>query len=198
MFLAMRLIFVAWMITTLGACAPYAHVLLLPQASYPKSSVVVQTSTEARVLDQAYQRLSKLQGVSLQQTTSNAAEVAQKYAVLFDAMPATPIKYVLYFKPGGAELMRASEAMIPLIVQESHQRKGADLVVTGHTDSMGALLANDGLSLKRAQAVAQRLVNSGVPSLRIETVGRGKRELLVKTADNVDEPLNRRVEVVVR
>ena len=71
-------------------------------------------------------------------------------------------------------------------------------MVTGHTDTTGALLANDELSLKRAQVVAQLLIKNGAPALRTEAVGRGKRELLVKTADEVDEPQNRRVEIVVR
>ena len=78
------------------------------------------------------------------------------------------------------------------------RRKGADLVVTGHTDTTGALLANDELSLKRAEVVTKLLVDSGAPAARIESVGRGKRELLIKTEDNVDEPQNRRVEILVR
>jgi OmpA-OmpF porin, OOP family len=33
---------------------------------------------------------------------------------------------------------------------------------------------------------------------RVQTAGRGKRELLVQTADQVPEPKNRRVEIVVK
>jgi outer membrane protein OmpA-like peptidoglycan-associated protein len=60
------------------------------------------------------------------------------------------------------------------------------------------MLANDALSLKRANVVTQLLVGKGAVAERVESVGRGKRELLVPTADEVDEPQNRRVEVVVR
>jgi outer membrane protein OmpA-like peptidoglycan-associated protein len=60
------------------------------------------------------------------------------------------------------------------------------------------LLANDALSLKRAKVVSQLLVDKGAVAARVEAVGRGKRELLVPTADEVDEPQNRRVEIVVR
>ena len=72
------------------------------------------------------------------------------------------------------------------------------MVVTGHTDTKGVAAANDELSLKRAGVVAQLLIDKGAPGARIESVGRGKRELLVKTDDDVDEPRNRRVEIVVR
>jgi outer membrane protein OmpA-like peptidoglycan-associated protein len=41
-------------------------------------------------------------------------------------------------------------------------------------------------------------VTKGAVESRIEAVGRGKRELLVPTADEVDEPKNRRVEILVR
>ena len=100
--------------------------------------------------------------------------------------------------PGGTTLTPESQAALPSILDDVTKRRGADMVVTGHTDTTGALLANDELSLKRAQAVTQLLVSAGAPDNRTEAVGRGKRELLVKTADEVDEPQNRRVEIVVR
>jgi outer membrane protein OmpA-like peptidoglycan-associated protein len=46
--------------------------------------------------------------------------------------------------------------------------------------------------------VTKLLVDKGAVAERVEAVGRGKRELLVPTADEVDEPQNRRVEVIVR
>ena len=42
------------------------------------------------------------------------------------------------------------------------------------------------------------LIAAGVPAGKIETAGRGEREPLLKTADEVAEPKNRRVEISVR
>jgi flagellar motor protein MotB len=42
------------------------------------------------------------------------------------------------------------------------------------------------------------LIERGLPGERIQAAGRGKRELLVPTEDNVSEPRNRRVEINVR
>ena len=52
--------------------------------------------------------------------------------------------------------------------------------------------------LARAKAVRDQLVEQGFDPARIELAGRGEREPLVPTADEVPEPKNRRVEVPVR
>lgn len=78
------------------------------------------------------------------------------------------------------------------------QRTGADITVTGHTDTQGSVPQNDQLALRRAQEIKDLLVQRGFPAARIEAVGRGERELAVPTADEVDEPGNRRVVIVVR
>jgi outer membrane protein OmpA-like peptidoglycan-associated protein len=72
-------------------------------------------------------------------------------------------------------------------------------VVIGHTDRVGNEQANDELSLQRAERVKAEFVAQGIaPAERIRAAGRGERELLVPTENDVDEPLNRRVEINVR
>ena len=76
--------------------------------------------------------------------------------------------------------------------------KGSTFVVAGHTDAVGSSTFNDELARKRADAVKAMLIGRGVPADDIVAIGRGKRELLVPTADGVAEPRNRRVEIIVR
>ena len=76
--------------------------------------------------------------------------------------------------------------------------KSSEVMVIGHTDTVGGTDANDKLSQKRAAAVREILIAAGVPAQKIETAGRGERELLVMSADEVAEPRNRRVEISVR
>ena len=71
-------------------------------------------------------------------------------------------------------------------------------MVIGHTDSVGGLEANDKLSRLRAETVRDILIAAGVPENKIEIAGRGEREPLVKTANEVAEAQNRRVEISVR
>ena len=73
-----------------------------------------------------------------------------------------------------------------------------DIVIVGHTDSVGTDTFNDALALRRAETVRAMLIGRGLSPAGIAAVGRGKREPLVPTADGIAEPRNRRVEIVVR
>ena len=71
--------------------------------------------------------------------------------------------------------------------------------VYGFTDTTGSDALNQRLSEQRAQAVADYLAARGVARSRFATRGFGEAydQLRVKTADSVDEPLNRRVEIKI-
>ncbi len=70
--------------------------------------------------------------------------------------------------------------------------------VVGHTDTSGSDSHNQGLSERRAAAVASYLSGQGVLASRVRQEGRGEREPLVRTGDNVKEPRNRRVDIVIK
>jgi outer membrane protein OmpA-like peptidoglycan-associated protein len=82
--------------------------------------------------------------------------------------------------------------------REISERTALEVRVIGHTDRVGSRQANDALSKNRAEAIREQLIASGVPADSLETVGRGERDLLVPTEDEVDEPRNRRVEINLR
>jgi OmpA-OmpF porin, OOP family len=190
--------YIAVIAAVLGACAPLTKVVLLPQADGSASAVLVKSAKYEQLLTSPYQRVTAQVDKELKLDATTAADVQKAYPQLYAAMPPKPTKYVLNFMPGGTTLTPESQEQLPKILQDATNRSGADMVVTGHTDSTGALVANDELSLKRAKVVSQLLVDKGATASRLESVGRGKRELLVPTADEVDEPKNRRVEIVVR
>jgi len=75
--------------------------------------------------------------------------------------------------------------------------QNARVTCTGHTDTAGPASYNMALSLRRANAVKSGLVANGVPATSIAVIGKGETSLLVPTADNVREPQNRRVEIVI-
>jgi outer membrane protein OmpA-like peptidoglycan-associated protein len=84
------------------------------------------------------------------------------------------------------------------IRSEIARRSGAEVQVTGHTDTVGSAADNDALSQKRAEEILNLLASKGFDRSIMSAVGRGERELKVPTADNVESPANRRVEVIVR
>jgi len=115
------------------------------------------------------------------------------------AMPVRPVSFLLYFITGTDDLTEASKLELSRMLDELRRREVADIVVIGHTDRVGNAQANDELSLARAERVKTEFVAQGIaPAERIRAAGRGEREPLVPTENDVDEPLNRRVEINVR
>ena len=84
------------------------------------------------------------------------------------------------------------------VSKEIADRPASEVMVIGHTDRVGNAELNDKLSLTRAQLIRNLLIESGVAEDKLEAIGRGERDPLVPTADDVDEPKNRRVEINVR
>ncbi len=78
-----------------------------------------------------------------------------------------------------------------------HRELGAiGLYVAGHTDSMGGADHNLGLSRRRAKAIAGWFRAHGL-RIPIAFEGFGEHSPLVKTADQVAEPKNRRVDYIL-
>lgn len=182
----------------LQACAPVARVVLLPQPGAATGALEVASAKASLVLDQEYATAELSRAGDQTKGRSSAAEVAQRYPNLLSMQPAPETRRLLYFQVGSSALTPESEAALPEIAAEVARRPGGEVIVVGHTDAVGTIEANDALSLQRAQAVRQILVQRGVPAALVETIGRGKRARLVPTADQVAEPRNRRVEIVVR
>lgn len=198
----LRLLSAAALAAVLSACStpPATRVVLLPQEDGSASAVVVRTQRGEQVLNQPYQRATAPRGATAAPTVDQAdpARVRQDLAPLFALLPPQVQNYTLYFDLGGTVLTSPSQQQLPQLLSAATSRIGGDIVVIGHTDTKGAGPQNDALSLRRAQEVRLMLVQQGFPAHRIEAAGRGERDLAVPTADEVDEPRNRRVTVEVR
>lgn len=181
-----------------AGCAPASRVILLPQTDGLRSAVVVETGKGQQVLDQPYQtaEVSRQGELSTDQTT--AKEVGERFPRLLALQPAPPQRFTLNFEPGTSTLTAESIAQLEKVIAAAKARAGGEIVVTGHTDRQGTLESNDALSLRRAQAVRALMVAQGFDGNRIDAVGRGEREPLVPTDDEVVEPRNRRAEITVR
>ena len=70
--------------------------------------------------------------------------------------------------------------------------------IEGHTDNTGTANYNRILSQRRANAVADILVNNGVPPARLYAVGRGQNEPVASNLSATGRAQNRRVEIVIR
>lgn len=90
----------------------------------------------------------------------------------------------------------ASLAKIGAIALRSEKFVKLQLYVAGHTDTVGPSAKNRKLSLDRARAIAAYFRKQGL-TLPITFAGFGEDVLKAKTADNTDEPANRRVDYVL-
>ena len=127
-----------------------------------------------------------------------ARGLSSKEAALVDGLPPPAKSFTLYFLEGATEMTPESLPVLEELRAEIAKRSGAEVQVTGHTDTVGSDADNDALSQKRAEEVMNFLVSKGFDRSIMSAVGRGERELKVPTADNVSSPINRRVEVIVR
>lgn len=183
----------------LAACAtPPATVVLLPGQDGKTGAVVVRDGRTETVLDTPYASARAGGGQPLEQRTTSEPEVKKEFGATLASLPPRPSKYTLYFLSGTDQFTEETKKDVKQVLAEVAQRPAAEVVVIGHTDRVGAELENDKLSLQRARRVKTLLIPLGIPENRIVTAGRGEREPIVRTADNVDEPKNRRVEINVR
>ena len=106
--------------------------------------------------------------------------------------------FMVFFDWDRSNLSQQALATIGQAANAFKQKGAARLVATGHTDTSGPADYNMALSLRRANAVKDALVQNGVPANVISVVGRGEQGLLVPTPDGVREPQNRRVEIVLQ
>lgn len=102
------------------------------------------------------------------------------------------------YDTGSAVLKPQAKAALDKFASTVTDYNSTVIHVVGHTDSVGTDGTNQSLSERRAASVASYLASRGVPAQRMREEGRGERELLIRTADNVDEPRNRRVDIVIK
>lgn len=190
-----------------AACARYPrertfddlYVLLPDRAGSGTGALSVTHGGVERTLATPYAAARVTRPGHVDVGVSSPEEVRTTFGAALAALPPRPVTFILHFGEGREDLSPDARALVTsAILPEVARRDAAEVVVVGHTDRMGSVAANDVLALRRAERVRDELVGLGIPRDRIEVAGRGEREPLVPTPDEVPEPRNRRVEIVVR
>jgi outer membrane protein OmpA-like peptidoglycan-associated protein len=189
----------AFLIATSG-CA-HTGVSLLPGEKGEAGSVAVldpETGQDIGVISQANSRTGIGTNGKLSTKAVSADVMGQRFGDLLSEMPEAPKLFVLYFREGSTLLVDESNALVPELFEEMKRRPGVDVQVVGHTDTVGDPTSNDTLSVRRAEQVREMLVSMGMGSNIVRATGRGEREPLEPTGDEVASVFNRRVEVFVK
>lgn len=172
--------------------------VVLPDREGKAGAVTVTHAGDQKVLDGPYAAARiKVEG-RLETGVATEQELREAFGPALAVQPLRPVSFTLYFVGGTDELTAESWPVLASVSAEIARRPAAEIVAIGHTDRMGTVPYNDALSLQRAEKVRGELLRLGILSDRIQIAARGEREPLIPTADEVPEPRNRRVEIIVR
>ncbi|MEM8739863.1 MAG: type IVB secretion system protein IcmH/DotU [Pseudomonadota bacterium] len=133
-----------------------------------------------------------------------APEIEAGEVAVLDGVNAITIRV-----PGGAMFPSASDRLKPEFnsiidrISDALNEEPGPVLVVGHSDSdrlRSARFQNSNvvLSLKRAEAVMERMASRISASDRLTSEGRGEAEPLVENSSSANKALNRRIEVVLQ
>jgi outer membrane protein OmpA-like peptidoglycan-associated protein len=175
------------MVPGLSATAEYRFMQLTSSRKYSNGVKLGQESSHTFLIGLRYQLFN-----------APVAAPAPAPAPMAAPAPAPARTYLVFFDWDKASLTPRATQIIAQAASDSKTQATTTLDVSGYTDTSGTPVYNQGLSLRRAKAVAAQLVTDGVPGSEIEIHAFGETHLLVPTGPGVREPQNRRVEIVLK
>ena len=115
--------------------------------------------------------------------------------------PLAPLELTVPFAEGGDALSAEAQRVLAEVLASEQLAKGWPIVLRGHTDSVGHDEANLRVSRRRAETVANWLIDEGVSEDRIEVIALGEQRPVAPNAspdgqpDEAGRAMNRRVTV---
>lgn len=187
----------ACLVVLLAGCAT-ERVILLPDEDGGHGHLEVRTDGDSVVIDQPLGSATVGLFGGIESAPLDEQQVRREFGAALEAMPPPPSRHILYFREGTTRLVPESVPEMEAFLRAAAADPTANINVVGHTDRVGKVEDNDRLARDRAGFVRKALTEQGLAGRVIRAVGRGEREPLVPTADEVAEPRNRRVEIIVR
>jgi len=186
--------------TLCGCAAPHSQFVLLPSPDGHVGRVTITNKAGEMPLEKPFESVDLFYPDALpsKSTVLTEAEVNTIFKDALAAQPTAPVTYLLYFEPGTSRLTRESEKLLPQIMDYIRTSKSSDISISGHSDKVGSREVNIRISRERADVIAKRLIEIGLPPEALEVASHGMELPLVDTPEGTPEPRNRRVELVVR
>ncbi len=205
-------------VTTAGTQGSFAYDLIaglaypLPFAPGLTATAEYRFTQLVQTRNYNFQYFFRGVGTRVGQESSNTFLVGLRYALFAPApmapapapapmaapAPAPAKTYLVFFDWNKYDLTPRATQIIAEAASDSKTTKVTKITVSGYTDTSGTPTYNQGLSVRRAKAVAVKLMADGVPASEISIFAYGETHLLVPTGPGVREPQNRRVEIVLK
>jgi outer membrane protein OmpA-like peptidoglycan-associated protein len=151
------------------------------QAEQAKSAAEEEAAKAARAKAEADELMKELSELKAQQTERGIV------LTMGDVLFAT----------GKADLSPNAEKGVETLAKFLKKNPNRNVLIEGHTDSVGKDDYNLALSRKRADSVKYKLTGDGIEAVRITTVGYGKKFPLASNDTKAGKAQNRRVEVII-
>ncbi len=120
---------------------------------------------------------------------ANVERVGEGIQITFDN--------AILFDFGKSTLQSQARTDLVDLAASLNKYDNTDVVIYGHTDSVGSDDFNMGLSEERAAAAAQYLMSQGISRSRITTIGKGETAPVASNDTDSGRALNRRVEIAI-
>ncbi|HAJ27794.1 MAG TPA: OmpA family protein [Syntrophus sp. (in: bacteria)] len=184
----------------ISGCASTTQVVLLPDPDGKVGTLEVSNVKGTQTLNQAWQATvsASMDRIPSEPKLLEEEKVRQVFREALEAEPIPPVSFIVYFRTDRSVLSTESLTLLTNVMHAIMSRKSTDIIISGHTDAVGAIDYNHRLSLRRAKAVADILIARGIDRQNIQVSYHGKGNPLVPTPDGRPEPRNRRVEITVR
>lgn len=194
----MKYIGFLFFVLTLVSCSGKTTVILLEEDDGSVGMVEVKGKQSSQVIDSAnsYTVINISSPTQVKEMSSE--EIDNRFGEVIEAQPPKPISFLLYFKSDSVQLVQKSKASLPDVFQVIKDKQPCQIIIVGHTDRKGPRTYNVNLSLKRASSIRKIIEETGLEITRTDVYSYGENDPLVQTKDDVSEPLNRRVEVIIR
>jgi len=103
----------------------------------------------------------------------------------------------LLYDFNSADVKPAAQGNLRELARNFTKYGDTELLIVGHTDSVGSAAYNAALSQRRAEAAAAYLVQQGVPRSHLRVEGKGLAEPVAANDSEAGRQKNRRVEVAI-
>jgi outer membrane protein OmpA-like peptidoglycan-associated protein len=104
----------------------------------------------------------------------------------------------LFFHFEQAKLKSGEESKLSKILEYIKDNPNDLLYVSGHTDVTGTISVNENLGLRRAEMLAKKLKELGVPKDRIIVENHADKLPLSKNGTKLGREINRRVDLIIK
>jgi outer membrane protein OmpA-like peptidoglycan-associated protein len=132
------------------------------------------------------------QEAELRQQMGSNAQIVNTGSQLIVTLPQD-----ILFDTGSSALSGGLRTDLNALAGSINRFPNSTINVIGHADNVGTAAFNQDLSARRAQAVSAVLVQSGVSSSRIRSIGRGETAPIASNLNEQGRRQNRRVEITI-